>query len=73
MHLESGCIHNFRLNEKYNLHPDEDVRQTVAPQHGAWIIEARLDVDLCRYVDVLNKLKVHQRVRHLFANHTDDL
>ena len=48
MRPESACIHNFRHNENLTLHPREDnyyVRQTVAPQRGAWITEAIQKVD----------------------------
>ena len=62
MHPESGCIHNFRYNEKYTLHTGDDVCNTRVPQHRAWVIEANSE---------LRNAGAHTSVRYQLLRGTD--
>ena len=44
-HSASGRMHNFRHNEEHSASRRRCVRQTVAPQRGALLIEATLRPD----------------------------
>ena len=57
---ESGRIHNFRHNENpTSASRRKCLRQTVAPQHGAWIIEA---VDTKEIIRVYNGVECNKYI-----------